>query len=237
MSNPKPTWIDNLVDLLKEINTRLYFCELRTQANAVFLMKTMEYLEKNEKQKPHMTEMLDAPRSFTLKESTSEKSLCTITGIAASTGYSRNVEETEHGTKQRYYDERLLKELEQKLLGAPLYSEHVSAFGAVGKVTRLWEERTDAKDELGKPIIHLHYDAEVYDTDFANKVKTGIVKRVSPAADYSELTVWNGATPHNIIPESAELSLVAVAGIPSTTASIKIAENAARLRKLVCGDT
>jgi hypothetical protein len=126
-----------------------------------------------------------------------------IKGIAITAGISRNL---------NIYIDKELEEFAKKLVGAPVYLEHVSAFGAIGKVTNAeWNPNTKT----------VFYEAEIYDDEIAEKIRKGLIQHVSIAADYEKINVVNGKIPRGL--HNAELSLVAVPGVPTT--SIEVIEN------------
>lgn len=125
-----------------------------------------------------------------------------IAGIAAKVGLSRNSNE---------WTPEAVKDLGKALKGASIYGEHISVFDAIGKVTDTWFKNP-----------YLYYEGEIYEKDFIEKINTGIIKHVSPAADYQTFEVVNGILPTGI-PKNAEMSLVAVAGISDT--NIKVLES------------
>jgi hypothetical protein len=123
-----------------------------------------------------------------------------IRGVALTTGMSRNL---------NIYMEEELESLAPKLVGSPVYLEHVSALDAVGRVTNaIWDP--DAKA--------LFYEAEIHDDEAQEKIRKGLIQHVSVAADYDHISVLDGKIPHNL--HNAELSLVAVPGIPETNITI-----------------
>jgi hypothetical protein len=125
-----------------------------------------------------------------------------ISGVAITAGISRNF---------NIYLEEELMQFAPKLVGAPVYIEHVSAANAVGKVTNaFWDQKTKA----------VWYEAEIYDEEVANKIRKGLIQHVSIAADYTNINIFNGKIPQGL--HNAELSLVAVPGIPQ--ANIQIME-------------
>lgn len=124
-----------------------------------------------------------------------------ITGIAMKVGRSRN---------DVPWDESKVKEMGKALIGAPIYGEHISVFDSIGKVSDAWYQRP-----------FLYYEGEVWDEDFGDKIRRGLIRHVSPAADYKSFEIVNGRVPVGF-PTNAELSLVAVAGIPET--NIKVME-------------
>lgn len=128
-----------------------------------------------------------------------------IRGIALTAGMSRNL--------NIYMDEEL-ERFASKLIGAPVYLEHVSTFSAVGKVV-------DAKwDSDSKTLF---YEAEIYDDETQEKIRKGLIQHVSVAADYERIDNLDGKVPYGL--HNAELSLVAVPGIPQT--NVKIMEKLA----------
>lgn len=130
-----------------------------------------------------------------------------IRGIALSAGMSRNL---------NIYAESELQQFAPRLMGSPVYLEHVSALGSVGKVTNAtWNPESKT----------LFYEAEIYDDETQEKIRKGLIRHVSVAADYERIDNFDGKIPHEL--HNAELSLVAVPGIPET--NVQIAE------KLVAG--
>ena len=124
----------------------------------------------------------------------------TIRGIAITAGMSRNL---------NIYLEKELKKFAEKLVGAPVYVEHISALNAVGKVVNAeWNPQARA----------VFYEAEIYDEETAEKIRKGLIKHVSVAADYQRIDKVNGKIPHGL--HNAELSLVAVPGMPSSNIQI-----------------
>ncbi|MEM2971505.1 MAG: hypothetical protein QW270_03685 [Candidatus Bathyarchaeia archaeon] len=117
-----------------------------------------------------------------------------IKGIAMTAGMSRNF---------NIYTPEELQAFAQKLVSAPVYIEHVAVPNAVGKVTKTeWDG------------ANLWYEAEIYDDETAEKIRKGLVQHVSVGADYETLDILDGKVPHGL--HNAELSLVAVPGIPET---------------------
>jgi hypothetical protein len=97
-------------------------------------------------------------------------------------------------------------------VNAPVYVEHVAVPNAVGKVTKTdWDGKS------------LWYEAEIYESEMADKIRKGIVQHVSVGADYEAVDVVDGKVPHGL--HNAELSLVAVPGIPE--ANVQILESLA----------
>jgi len=125
-----------------------------------------------------------------------------IRGIALSAGMSRNL---------NIYAENELEQFAPKLVGSPVYLEHVSALGAVGKVTdATWNPESKT----------LFYEAEIYDGETQEKIRKGLIRHVSVAADFDRIDILDGKVPHGL--HNAELSLVAVPGVPET--NLRIAE-------------
>jgi hypothetical protein len=123
-----------------------------------------------------------------------------IRGIALTAGISRNL---------NIYTTEELKSFADKLVDAPVYIEHVAVPNAVGKVVKAeWDGE------------NLWYEAEIYDEETAEKIRKGLVRHVSIGADYETIDIVNGKVPHGL--HNAELSLVAVPGIPE--ANIQIME-------------
>jgi hypothetical protein len=119
-------------------------------------------------------------------------------GLAMTTGMSRNF---------NIYTPEELQSFASKLVDAPVYLEHVNAQDAVGKVT---ETEWDGQNLL--------YVAEIYDEDTATKIRSGLIRHVSVGADYQTVDLVNGKVPHGLY--NAEMSLVAVPGIPETNIQI-----------------
>ncbi|RLE38232.1 hypothetical protein DRJ17_04505 [Candidatus Woesearchaeota archaeon] len=130
-----------------------------------------------------------------------------IRGYAIHAGATRN---------WNLYLETELKKAAQSLIGVPVYLEHVDVNNAVGKVVNAyWDE-----DE--RAIV---FEAEIYDDEVADKIRAGVIKHVSIAADYELIDYLDGIrVPRNL--RFCELSLVAVPGDPH--ANIMVIE------KLVC---
>jgi hypothetical protein len=123
-----------------------------------------------------------------------------IRGVALTAGMSRNL---------NIYLPEELEDFASKLVGSPVYLEHVSAFNAVGKVTKAsWDPDSKA----------LFYEAEIFDEETAEKIRKGLIQHVSVGADYERIDILNGKVPHGL--HNAELSLVAVPGIPQTNIQI-----------------
>jgi len=135
-----------------------------------------------------------------------------IRGIALSAGISRNM---------NIYAEGELQQFASKLVGSPVYLEHVSALGAVGKVTNAtWNPKSKT----------LFYEAEIHDDETQEKIRKGLIRHVSVAADYDRIDNLDGKVPYGL--HNAELSLVAVPGIPETNVQIteKLVEEGKRER-------
>jgi len=96
--------------------------------------------------------------------------------------------------------------------------EHVTAENSVGKVINAWW------DPENKAVW---YEAEIYDDEVQNKIRKGLIQHVSVGADYERIDVLDGKVPHGL--HNAELSLVAVPGIPQT--NIQIMEKLAKESK------
>jgi hypothetical protein len=94
-----------------------------------------------------------------------------------------------------------------KLVGSPLYLEHVTVNNAIGKVINcIFDAQTKS----------LLYEAEIYDSTIAEKIRQGLIQHVSVGADYDTLDSAN--VPHGL--HNAEMSLVAVPGIPETNIQV-----------------
>ena len=121
-----------------------------------------------------------------------------IRGIAITAGMSRNF---------NIYTPEELQSFADKLVSAPVYTEHVAVPNAVGKIVKTeWD---------GK---NLWYEAEVYDEETAEKIRKGLIRHVSVGADYETIDVLDGKIPHGL--HNAELSLVAVPGMPETNIQV-----------------
>ncbi|MEM3161833.1 MAG: hypothetical protein QW056_02430 [Candidatus Bathyarchaeia archaeon] len=123
-----------------------------------------------------------------------------IRGVALTVGMSRN---------KNVYTAEELEAFASKLAGAPMYVEHVAVPNAIGKVTKAWFDGE-----------RLWYEAEIYDDEVAEKIRRGLIRHVSVGADYERIDVVDGRIPQGL--HNAELSLVAVPGIPE--ANIQILE-------------
>ncbi len=129
-----------------------------------------------------------------------------ISGVALAVGLSRNL---------NVYTAEELQAFASKLVGAPMYIEHVAVPNAAGKVTKAFY------DSASRCLM---YEAEVHDAAIADKIRKGIIQHVSVGADYEAVDVVGGKVPHGL--HNAELSLVAVPGVPE--ANIQVLE---RLRE------
>lgn len=121
-----------------------------------------------------------------------------IRGVALTVGISRN---------KNIYTAEELEAFACKLTGAPMYVEHVAVPNAIGKVTKAWFDGE-----------RLWYEAEIYDDETAEKIRRGLIRHVSVGADYERVDVVDGRIPQGL--HNAELSLVAVPGIPETNIQI-----------------
>ena len=145
----------------------------------------------------HGVEHLSTVLPFSVLEKMTDKPL-KIRGIAMTTGISRNL---------NIYTSEELNSFSGKLTGAPVYIEHVSVPNAIGKVTKTdWDGH------------NLWYEAEIYDEQTADKIRNGLVQHVSVGADYEAVDLVDGKVPHGL--HNAELSLVAVPGIPETNVQV-----------------
>ncbi len=121
-----------------------------------------------------------------------------IRGVAMCMGMSRNL---------NIYTSEELQAFSSKLANAPVYIEHVAVPNAVGKVTKTdWDGH------------NLWYEAEIYDDQTAEKIRKGLIQHVSVGADYEAVDLVDGKVPHGL--HNAELSLVAVPGIPETNINV-----------------
>ena len=125
-----------------------------------------------------------------------------IRGTAIKAGLSRN---------WRLYLADELRAAAETLVGKPVYLEHVHAGRAVGKVLRAWWD----DDEQA-----VKFEAEIYDPEVAEKIRLGLIRHVSIAADYELLEPADGVAPRGL--RFRELSLVAVPGVPE--ANIEVIE-------------
>ena len=143
--------------------------------------------------KEHVTTILP----FQVLEKIVDKPL-RIRGVAMTAGMSRNF---------NIYAPEELQAFASKLVNSPVYIEHVSVDSAVGKVTKTdWDGHA------------LWYEAEIYESEVAEKIRNGLVQHVSVGADYEAIDLVDGKVPHGL--HNAELSLVAVPGIPETNISV-----------------
>ena len=157
-----------------------------------------------------MRERFSAILPFSVVEKIVDKPL-KIRGIAMTAGMSRNF---------NIYTSEELQAFASKLVDAPVYIEHVSVDNAIGKVTKTeWDGHT------------LWYEAEIYESDIADKIRKGLIQHVSVGADYEAIDVVDGKVPHDL--HNAELSLVAVPGIPETNISVLEALSHGAERKVV----
>ncbi len=125
-----------------------------------------------------------------------------ISGVALTAGLSRNL---------NVYTPQELEAFASELVNAPMYIEHVAVPNAIGKVTKAFFDSASRC---------LRYEAEVYDEATAEKIRKGLIQHVSVGADYDALDVVDAKVPHGL--HNAELSLVAVPGIPE--ANIQVLE-------------
>ena len=145
---------------------------------------------------------------FQVLEKITDKPL-RIRGVAMCAGMSRNL---------NIYTSEELQSFSSKLANAPVYIEHVAVPNAVGKVTKTdWDGH------------NLWYEAEIYDEPTAEKIRKGLIQHVSVGADYETIDLVDGKVPHGL--HNAELSLVAVPGIPETNVQVmeKLTQTEGRL--------
>ena len=155
--------------------------------------KDLDYTKPMPKVKEHIHAILP----FKVLEKIVDKPL-RIRGIAMTPGMSRNF---------NIYTPKELQAFTQKLVSAPVYIEHVAVPNAVGKVVKTeWDEQ------------NLWYEAEIYDDEVAAKIRKGLIQHVSVGADYETLDIVDGQVPRGL--HNAELSLVAVPGIPETNVQV-----------------
>jgi len=145
----------------------------------------------------HAVEHLAAVLPFTVLEKMADKPLH-IRGVAMASCMSRNF---------NIYTSEELQAFTGKLVNAPVYIEHVSVPNAIGKVTKTdWDGHS------------LWYEAEIYDDQTVEKIRKGLIQHVSVGADYEAVDLVDGKVPHGL--HNAELSLVAVPGIPETNVQV-----------------
>jgi hypothetical protein len=152
-----------------------------------------EQYHKSEALREHLFALLP----FKVLEKIVDKPL-RIRGIAIAAGMSRNF---------NVYVPEELQSFASKLVSAPVYVEHVTVPNAVGKIVKTeWDGQ------------NLWYEAEIYDDEVAEKIRKGLIKHVSVGADYETIDVFDGKIPYGL--SNAELSLVAVPGIPETNIQV-----------------
>ncbi|MEM3459043.1 MAG: hypothetical protein QXN36_00430 [Candidatus Bathyarchaeia archaeon] len=157
------------------------------------LEKAKKWFEKHQPVKEHVSAILP----FKVLEKMVEKPL-RIRGVAMTAGISRNF---------NIYKPEELQDFAEKLVSAPVYVEHITVPNAVGKIVKTeWDGR------------NLWYEAEIYDEETAEKIRKGLIRHVSVGADYETIDILDGKIPHGL--HNAELSLVAVPGIPETNIQI-----------------
>ena len=162
------------------------------------LEKAKEWFERHQKPSGGR-EHFYAVLPFKVLEKIVDKPL-RIRGIALTAGMSRNM---------NIYLPEELEAFASRLVSAPVYVEHVAASNAVGKVVDAhWDGNS------------LWYEAEIYDDEIAEKIRKGLIRHVSIGADYERLDFVDGKIPRGL--HNAELSLVAVPGVPE--ANIQIME-------------
>jgi len=174
--------------------------------------KAKEWFEKHHNP---AKERVYAVLPFTIAEKITEKPL-RIRGLALAAGMSRNF---------NIYTSDELQAFAGKLADAPVYVEHVTATNAVGKVTKTeWDGQS------------LWYEAEIYDQETADKIRKGLVRHVSVGADYESIDFVDGKIPHGLC--NAEISLVAVPGIPDANIQImeKLRLKEQRFEPIIAGE-
>jgi len=156
------------------------------------LEKAKVWFEKH-RENVKVREHVSAVLPFKVLEKIVDKPL-KIRGVVMTAGMSRNF---------NIYTPEELQAFTQRLVSAPVYIEHVAVPNAVGKVTKTeWDGE------------NLWYEAEIYNDEVAEKIRKGIIQHVSVGADYERIDILDGKVPHGL--HNAELSLVAVPGIPET---------------------
>jgi hypothetical protein len=164
-----------------------------------------------DQEKVKLREHVSAILPFKILEKIVDKPL-KIRGVAMTAGMSRNF---------NIYTAEELQAFASKLVSAPVYIEHVAVPNAVGKVTKTeWDGE------------NLWYEAEIYDEETAEKIRKGLVQHVSVGADYEAIDVVDGKIPHGL--HDAELSLVAVPGIPETNVQILESLQRAKEQQEIC---
>lgn len=160
------------------------------------LEKAKAWFEKH-RESETVREHVSAIVPFKVLEKIVDKPL-RIRGVAITAGMSRNF---------NIYAPEELQAFANKLVSAPVYIEHVAVPNAVGKIVKTeWDGQ------------NLWYEAEVYDEETAEKIRKGLIKHVSVGADYDTIDILDGKIPHGL--HNAELSLVAVPGIPETSIQV-----------------
>jgi hypothetical protein len=134
-----------------------------------------------------------------------------IAGVAMAAGISRNF---------NIYTPDELQAFAEKLVGAPVYLEHVVVSAVSGKVTK------GTYDASSRCVL---YEAEIYDQAVAEKIRNGLIQHVSVGADYQAIDVVDAKIYHGLY--NPELSLVAVPGVPETT--IQVLEHLAHVHTSV----
>jgi hypothetical protein len=166
--------------------------------------KGLDYTKPTPKEK--VREHVSAILPFTILEKIVDKPL-RIRGLAITAGMSRNF---------NIYTPEELQAFASKLVAAPMYVEHVAVPNAVGKVTKTeWDGE------------NLWYEAEIYDDETAAQIRKGLIQHVSVGADYETIDIFDGQIPHGL--HNAELSLVAVPGIPE--ANVQVLEKLLRKKE------
>jgi DNA-binding transcriptional MerR regulator len=161
------------------------------------LEKAKAWFEKHEGQR--VREHVSVLSPFQIMQKITDKPL-KIFGVATIAGLDRNDYDLTPEELQKFAE---------KLLGAPVYYEHVSAINAVGKV---------AKSEWDPDSNTLFYEAEIYDEETQQKIRKHLINHVSIGANYTRLDVLDGKVPHDLY--NAELSLVAVPAVSGTNIQI-----------------
>ncbi|HSV49378.1 MAG TPA: hypothetical protein VLH35_03600, partial [Candidatus Acidoferrales bacterium] len=163
-----------------------------------------------EKCSKKVSEHLASLLPFRVLEDLADKPL-RIAGVALSVGMSRNF---------NVYTPEELQAFAERLVNSPVYLEHVTASDAIGKVT---------KAPFDSEKRCLLYEADIYDKEVAEKIRRGLIQHVSVGADYQTIDLVNAKVPHGLY--NAELSLVAVPGVPE--ANIQILERLAHVHTSV----
>jgi len=183
-------------------------CQVGTQTQSFIftkdkgwtLEKAKQWFEQyRDQEKVRLHKHVSAILPFRMLEKIVDKPL-RIKGTAMTAGMSRNF---------NIYTPEELQAFARKIVNSPVYIEHVAVPNAVGLVTKTqWDPES----------MSLFYEAEIYDEETADKIRRDLIQHVSIGADYETIDVLDGKVPHGL--HNAELSLVAVPGIPETNIQV-----------------